>query len=75
MSASRPYKTDPFHPLGSIFSIKQLQYIGKTLQVTSFMWYAQVSIYDNCAYALAGTLKLRFTAILKLFCFSSARCW
>ena len=42
------------------FNIKKLLYICKTLQVTSSMWYAQASIYDNCACALAETLKLRF---------------
>ena len=30
------------------------------------MWDAQVCIYDNCACALAETLKLRFRAIVKV---------
>lgn len=31
------------------------------------MWYAQVSVYDNCACAVAETLKLGFRAISKFF--------
>ena len=33
------------------------------------MWDAQVSIYDNCACALAETLKLRFIATFKVIFF------
>ena len=33
------------------------------------MWYMQVSVFiHNCACALAGTLILRFTAIIQLLC-------
>ena len=69
MSAPRPFETDPFHPLGSTCNIKQLLYIYKNLQVISSMWDAQVCIYDNCACALAETLKLRFRAIFIVTCF------
>ena len=69
MLAPRPFQTDPFHPLGSICYIKQLLYIYKNLQVISSMWDAQVCIYDNCACALAETLKLRFRAIFIVICF------
>ena len=63
MSAPRPFKTDPFHPLGSICNIKRILYIYKNLPVISPMWDAQVCVYDNCACALPETLKFRFRAI------------
>ena len=66
MSAPRPYETDPFHPLGSIWNIKQFLYICKSLPVISSMWYAQLCIHDNCACAFAGTVKLRFRAFFKV---------
>ena len=69
MSAPRPFETDPFHPLGSICYIQQLLYIYKNLPVISPMWDAQVCINDNCACALAETLKLRFRAIFKVTIF------
>ena len=69
MSAPRPFETDPFHPLGSICNIKQLLYICKNLPVISSMWDAQVRSYDNCACALAETLKLRFKTFLKVLIF------
>ena len=52
MSAPRPYWTDPFHPLGSISNMKQLQYIYNSVAVISSMWYVQMVVYDNCACAL-----------------------
>ena len=66
MSAPRPFETDPFHPLGSICTIKQFLYIHTNLQVISSMWDAQVCIYDNYACALAETIKLRFGAIFEV---------
>ena len=33
MSAPRPFETDPFHPLGSICNIKQLQYTATSKNV------------------------------------------
>ena len=67
MSAPRPFETDPFHPLGSICTIKQFLYIHTNLQVISSMWDAQVCIYDNYACALAETIKLRFGAIFFIY--------
>ena len=64
-SAPKPIETDPLHPLGSICDIKQLPYICMILPVISFMWDAQVWIYDNCACGLTETLKWRFKAIFK----------
>ena len=69
MSAPRPFETDPFHPLGSICYIKQLLYMYENLPVISSTWDAYVCIYDNCACALAETLKLRFRAIFKVLIF------
>ena len=69
MSAPRPFETDPFLPLGSIYNIKQVLYIYRNLLVISSMWDAQVRIYDNCACALAETFKLRFRAIFKVIIF------
>ena len=63
MSAPRPFETDPFHPLGSIYNTKQVVYICNNSRVISSIWEAQVCIFDNCACALAETLKLRFRAI------------
>ena len=42
MSAPRPFETDPFHPLGSIYYIKQLPYICEKIPVISSMWDAEV---------------------------------
>ena len=67
MSAPRPFETDPFHPLGSTYKLKQLLYIYKNLPIISSMWDELVCIYDNCACALAETLKLR--AIFKVVLF------
>ena len=75
MSAPRPCETDPFHPLGSISYIKQLPYICEKIPVISSMWDAEVWIYDNCACALAETLKLRFRAIFKVIIFFKGICW
>ena len=69
MSAPRPFKTDPFHPLGSICNIKKHLYICKNLPVISSMWDAKEYIYANCACALAQTLKLRLRAIFKVMYF------
>ena len=52
MSAPRPYETDPFHPLGSIPTMKQFLYINNIVPVISSMWYVQMFVYDNCACAL-----------------------
>ena len=52
MSAPRPYGTDPFHPLGSIFTITQFLYIYNNVSVISSMWYVQMIVYANCACAL-----------------------
>ena len=69
MSAPRPFETDPLHPLGSICYIKQLLYMYENLSVISSMWDAHVCISDNCACALAETLKPRFRAIFKVLIF------
>ena len=69
MSAPRPFETHPFHPLRSICNIQQLLYIYKNLPVISPMWDAQGCIYDNCACALAKTLKLTLKAIFKVMNF------
>ena len=69
MSAPRPFETDPFHPLGSIYNLKHLLYIYKNLPVISSIWDELGCIYDNCACALAETLKLRFRAIFKVLLF------
>ena len=42
MSAPRPYVTDPFRPLGSIFSNESLPYICQRFPVTSSKWYVKV---------------------------------
>ena len=44
LSAPRPYVTDPFHPLSSIYNMKQFVYIYKILQGISCMWYIQVCL-------------------------------
>ena len=44
-------------------------YIYNNLPVISSTWDAQVCINDNCACALAETLKLRFRAIFKVTIF------
>ena len=75
MSAPRPYETDPFHPLGSILTIKQFLYICKSLPVISSMWYELVYVYTNCACALAEHSNLGSEQLLKLFCFSNGTCW
>ena len=59
MSAPRPFETDPFHPLRSIYNIKQVVYICNNLRVISSIWEAQVCIFDNYACALAETLKFK----------------
>ena len=56
MSAPRPYETDPFHPLGSIYNMKQFLYIYNSVPVISSMWYVQMFVYDNCACALTENL-------------------
>ena len=66
MSAPRPFETDPFHPLGSIYIIKRLLYICENLLVISSMWDAHVCVYDNCACAVAEIPKLRLRAIFKV---------
>ena len=58
MSAPRPYRPDPFYPLGSITNIKQFLYIYKSVPGTSPMWYVQVRTCNNCACALAEKLRL-----------------
>ena len=52
MSAPRPYGTDPFHPLGSISTMKQFLYIYNSVPVISSMWYVKMFVYGNCACAL-----------------------
>ena len=52
MLASRPYGTDPFHPLGSTPNMKQFLYIYNSVPIISSMWYLQMFVYDNCACAL-----------------------
>ena len=44
MSAPRPYKTDPFHPLGSICHLKSFPYICQSVPDTSSKWYVKVSL-------------------------------
>ena len=44
MSAPRPLVTDPFHPLSSIYTMKQFLYIYKILQGISSMWYIQMCL-------------------------------
>ena len=44
MSAPRPYVTDPFHPLGSIYINKSFLYIYQSVPVISSKWYVKVRV-------------------------------
>jgi len=57
MSAPRPYGTDPFHPLGSIYNMKQFLYIYNSVPVISSMWYVQ-SLFMTIAHALSQKTQI-----------------
>ena len=67
MSAPRPYGTDPFHPLRSIYYLKQFLYIYNSVPVISSMWYVQMFVYDNCACALTENFNYDPESFLKSF--------
>ena len=48
MSAPRPCVTDPFHPLGSIYIMKQFLYMYSIVLVISFIWYAKMCPGTKC---------------------------
>ena len=80
MSAPRPYVTDPFHPLNSIYSSQQFLYICHRVLFTSFMWYVQVCLgaVPICLIARALLQKHSCQPSEPLFksCFvSCGTCW
>ena len=56
MSAPRPFVTDPFHPLGSIWNNYSFLFIHQSVPVISSMWYVQVCLLYGMYLAIAHVL-------------------
>ena len=70
VSASKPYVTNPFHPLSSLNNNKYFPYLYQGVPIFSSKWYGYVCLSMQLRMCFSKTLTLRLKTIIQVILIS-----